>query len=157
MRVALIWVGRVHRKSPEQALCERYLSRLSAFVKWEEKVVKGISGGMDMPEIQRRESKRLIQCLQPQDHVILLDSRGKLCSSEGLAAQITKLERRSVKRVVFIIGGAMGVNAAMRERADSMLSLSQMTLPHALARVLLLEQLYRAWCIKSGHPYHHEG
>lgn len=157
MKLALVWVGRVQRQSPEQALCERYLARLSNFVKWEEKVIKGIAADMRMQEVQRRESERLLQYVQPQDHVILCDSRGKMCSSEGLASQLSQLEDRAVKRVVFCIGGAMGVDSSMRQRANSMLSLSQMTLPHALARVLLLEQLYRAWCIKTGHPYHHEG
>jgi len=157
MRLALIWVGRVHRKSPEQELCERYQTRLSPFVKWEETIVRGITGSNSLAEVQRRESEKIIQALQPQDYVVLCDSRGKHLSSPDLAEQLSILEQRAIKRVVFVIGGAMGVDDSFRKRADLVLSLSAMTLTHALARVVLMEQLYRAWCIKAGHPYHHEG
>lgn len=157
MRLALIWVGRAGKKGPEQTLCQRYLARLAPFVKWEEKVVKPLGSNLRLAEIQKRESDRIRQHLEPGDVLVLADSRGKNLSSEGLAEQLEKWEARGVKRLIFCVGGAMGVDEEMRQRADFMLSLSKMTLPHALARVVLVEQLYRAWCIKTGHPYHHEG
>jgi len=157
MKLALIWVGRSSKKGPEQQLCQRYLTRLTSFVKWEEKVVKPQGANLRLAEIQHRESDKIRQMMEPGDFLILCDSRGKGLSSEGLARQIAQWETRALKRLVFCIGGAMGVDEEMRQRADFMLSLSPMTLPHALARVVLVEQLYRACCIKAGHPYHHEG
>ncbi len=93
--------------------------------------------------------------LNDGERVIVLDERGKGVSSKAFAAALSdwQLDGRDV---AFVIGGPDGVNAACRQRADSVWSLSEFTLPHGLARVLLTEQLYRAWSLQSGHPYHRE-
>ena len=89
--------------------------------------------------------------------VILLDERGKQLTSPGLAKLIQQRREMSDPNIIFIVGGSMGVSPDLRQRANYVLSLSQMTLPHALARVIVLEQIYRALCIQASHPYHHEG
>lgn len=157
MQLALVWVGRENRKSPEQALCERYQKRLGSFLKWEEQVVKGMAGLKTKAMIQQKESDRIRQWLQQGDFLVLCDERGTQLRSPQLAKRFEKWELQGIRKLVFCIGGSMGVDQQLRERANFMLSLSAMTLPHALARALLWEQIYRALCIKTGHPYHHEG
>ena len=154
MRLKLIWVGRV-RRDAEGELCRRYRDRLRGYGRFEEAVIKPIQGGSS-DEAREKEGRKILDACDPRDFVVLCDERGKGQSSPALANVLTARERDG-RRPVWIIGGAMGVSEALRQRADFMLSLSEMTLPHALARVLLLEQIYRAFTIKAGHPYHHEG
>ncbi len=87
-------------------------------------------------------------------YAVLLDSRGKLLSSEDFAAQIGRLRDSSIQNLVFAIGPADGWSSAARTRANLLLSFGPMTLPHQLARVVLAEQVYRALTILAGHPYH---
>jgi 23S rRNA (pseudouridine1915-N3)-methyltransferase len=87
-------------------------------------------------------------------HAVLLDSHGKQLSSEGLAERIGRLRDEGTQRLVFAIGPADGWSDAARQRADLLLSLGRITLPHQLARVVLAEQVYRAFTILGGHPYH---
>jgi 23S rRNA (pseudouridine1915-N3)-methyltransferase len=105
------------------------------------------------------ESARILAKLEKSardnPYVILLDERGRETSSENFAKTLQSLHNQS-REIVFIIGGAYGVNAGLRDRADEVLSLSQMVLPHQLARLLLLEQIYRAQVISEHHPYHHQ-
>lgn len=101
------------------------------------------------------ESQRLIKHLNNDDTVILLDERGKSISSTWLAESIEYRQNHSVKRLVLIIGGAYGVSPAMRSRADECISLGSLVLPHQLVRLILAEQLYRAFTIINNEPYHH--
>jgi 23S rRNA (pseudouridine1915-N3)-methyltransferase len=87
--------------------------------------------------------------------LIALDERGKAVSSQGLSVMLSEWMRDG-SHPVFVIGGADGLDAAVKERADKMISLSALTLPHAMVRVVLAEQLYRAWSILARHPYHRE-
>ena len=100
------------------------------------------------------ESARLISFCQPDDYVILLDERGKQFSSEELSQKLVAQFNWS-QRVVFIIGGAYGVNQQVRDRADLIWALSSLVFPHQLARLLLVEQVYRAQSIANNEPYHH--
>jgi 23S rRNA (pseudouridine1915-N3)-methyltransferase len=106
-----------------------------------------------------RSEADLVQFLAPQAgrgaaYAVLLDSRGKQMSSEEFAEHLGRLRDRGTQRVVFAIGPADGWSVAARERADLLLSLGRITLPHQLARVVLAEQVYRALTILAGHPYH---
>lgn len=101
------------------------------------------------------QTERLIRRLRPDDYVVVLDERGKQLSSEEFAKQFAQIIARRARRVVFIIGGAYGVGHTLRARADLVVSLSSLTLPHELARLVLCEQLYRAMTILRGEPYHH--
>ena len=91
--------------------------------------------------------------LSPTEQVVLLDERGKQMSSKSLASKLTEWQSDG-RDLCFIIGGPDGVSGVVRQRADMMWSLSQLTLPHGMARTLLSEQLYRAWSLQTGHPYH---
>jgi len=101
------------------------------------------------------EGEQILSKLKADEQVVLLDERGKQLSSSGLAARLTGWQSEG-RDLCFVIGGPDGVSSACRERANFTWSLSELTLPHGLARVLFAEQLYRAWSLQSGHPYHRE-
>ncbi len=99
------------------------------------------------------EGEQILQRLRDGEQLILLDERGRQLSSTGLAGKLTDWQSDG-RDLCFVIGGPDGVPDECRTRAGFTWSLSQLTLPHGLARVLLVEQLYRAWALQSGHPYH---
>lgn len=100
-----------------------------------------------------KEGDRLLAALPRNSYVLALDVRGEFWSTEELVAQIEKWQR-SRRDVTLMIGGPDGLAPACIERADQLWSLSRLTLPHALARIVVIEQLYRAWTIMCRHPYH---
>lgn len=101
------------------------------------------------------ESAAILSRCKRGEFVVLLDERGRQCTSQALATRLGDWQS-SGRDVVFIIGGPDGVDDSVRDRADWCWSLSELTLPHPLARVMLVEQLYRAMTIQSGHPYHRQ-
>ena len=104
-------------------------------------------------QAMQAEGELIAAKLSPTEQVVLLDERGKQLSSKSLAAKLTDWQSDG-RDLCFIIGGPDGVSDAVRQRADMMWSLSQLTLPHGMARAVLSEQLYRAWSLQTGHPYH---
>ncbi len=99
------------------------------------------------------EGKRILAKLSATEQVVLLDEHGTQLTSTALAAKLSEWQVDG-RDLCFIIGGPDGVSESCRQRADTTWSLSQLTLPHGLARVLFAEQLYRAWSLQTGHPYH---
>lgn len=104
---------------------------------------------------QQLEAERLLKLIQTGDYVIALDERGESMSSAGLAKEMS-FWRSAGRNVVFVVGGADGLADSVLTRADRRLSLSALTYPHYMVRVILAEALYRAWSIVSGYPYHRE-
>jgi len=104
-------------------------------------------------QAMQAEGELITAKLSPGEQVVLLDERGKQMTSKSLAAKLIDWQSDG-RDLCFIIGGPDGVSDAVRQRADMMWSLSQLTLPHGMARALLSEQLYRAWSLQTGHPYH---
>lgn len=148
MKFRFVWIGRTKDKN-WRTLQDEYLRRLSHFVKTDVTVAKD-SAPHEGPEI---EGKRIMELVNPKSFAVLLDVGGKSLSSPDLAGEIEKWHARALKEVVFIVGGAGGVSPEVVERADYRLSLSFLTFTHEMARVLLLEQLYRAYSIIKGFPY----
>lgn len=148
MKFKLVWVGKTRDKN-YKALQEEYLRRLSHFVNTEIVEVRDAaeSGGKEI------EGQRILEKLNPMSTVCLLDVGGKTLSSGQLAAELEKWQNRGVKEVTFVIGGADGVSEKVALKADFRLSLSFMTFTHEMARVILLEQLYRSYTIIRGFPY----
>lgn len=145
MKLRFLWVGKTRNRHFE-ALQSDYLQRLSHFAKCEITEVRDGGG----PEA---EGKRILERLGSTSAVCLLDVKGEKYSSHGLAQLIERWQTDGRKETTFIIGGAEGVSAAVAERADHRLSLSFLTLTHEMARVILAEQLYRAFTIIKGFPY----
>jgi 23S rRNA (pseudouridine1915-N3)-methyltransferase len=107
-----------------------------------------------MKEVQDEEGKAILKRLKSSDYVILLDERGREYTSISFAERLNSLEGR-VNHLVFIIGGPYGFSQHVYERADEKVSLSRLTFSHQLVRILFMEQLYRAFTILKGEPYHH--
>lgn len=148
MKFKFVWVGKTKDKN-WKALQEEYLGRLSHFLRCEITEIRE-SAPHETKEI---EGKRILDLLNPKGFVCLLDVKGKQIGSDGLAREVEKWQLQGLKEVSFVIGGADGVSAEISDFADYRLSLSFMTFTHDMARVILLEQLYRAFTIIKGFPY----
>jgi 23S rRNA (pseudouridine1915-N3)-methyltransferase len=144
MRFHFIWVGKTKNKNL-RALQDDYLGRLSHFVKSETSEIRD--------ETKENEGKRIGDLLNRKGFVVALDIKGRSVSSPQLAKMIEKWQNHGLKEINFVIGGADGLAAGIINKADLVLSLSGLTLTHEFARVLLLEQLYRAFTIIKGFPY----
>lgn len=158
MSFTILAVGRLKEK-PYRAMADEYLKRLSRYGRFEEVELP------DLPEppspspaleeqVKRREGEALLQRIRPSDYVIALTIPGKQWDSPALSAHLTSLQARGASSIVLVIGGSLGLSEQVIARADEELSMSRMTFPHQLARVMLLEQLYRAMKISSGERYH---
>lgn len=112
-------------------------------------------GGRTAEQLRAADSQRLLARIKEGERVVALDERGRQHSTRGLTARLEAWQQEA-RDVCLVIGGPDGHDETLRQRADELLSLSQLTLPHALARLLLMEQLYRAWSLQTGHPYHRE-
>ena len=145
MKLKIAWIGKT-KEAAIQSLTDEYLKRLGRYIQVEglslkdETVLTGIGG-------------RVARTHTPQT-LVLLDSRGKQFSSEELAKYLGEYQDRNPLPLVFAVGPANGFSDEARESASLLLSLGKMTLAHELARIVLLEQLYRAFTILKGHPYH---
>ena len=148
MKFRLIWVGKT-KDSSWRALQDEYLRRLSHFVKCEVVELRDSSPPGD-PNI---EGERILAARNQKTFVVLLDVAGEMISSQDLARKVESWQDRGLKEVTFLIGGANGVSPKVAETADISLSLSFLTFTHEMARVILLEQLYRAYTIIKGFPY----
>jgi 23S rRNA (pseudouridine1915-N3)-methyltransferase len=147
VRIKLLCVGKTSTKHLEPALNE-YLQRLRPYVSCTVDVVPGSDADA--------ESAQLLKRIAPQDTVVLLDERGKVWSTPELAQQIDAWQNNAIKSIVFVIGGAFGVNETLRQRADSTWALSRLVFPHELVRLIVVEQLYRAYNVLGGGKYHHD-
>ena len=157
MTAAIVCVGRLKEKG-YAAAAEEYLKRLSRYGKTEIVELPDLpepsnASFADRAQVMEKEGQSILARLKPADLVIALCIDGPQMTSEAFAARLSQLEMKG-KRIVFVIGGSLGLSPAVVQRADEKLSLSKMTFPHQLARVLLLEQLYRACKINAGERYH---
>ena len=158
MRVGLFAVGRL-KAGPEKDLAARYLDRFSkagpAIGLELARVTEVAESRAANAETRKREEAALLEKALPDNAVlILLDERGKALDSPGFADLLAGWRDLGKRDMLIAIGGADGLDPALRERADATLCLGKMTWPHQLVRILIAEQLYRAVTILSGHPYH---
>ena len=144
MKFKFVWVGKTKDKN-WLTLQEEYLQRLSHFVKFETIELKD--------DTKENEGKRILEKVNQSSFVCVLDVKGRSISSHDLARKIENWQNRAFKEIAFVIGGAEGVAPEVVEKADFSLSLSFLTFTHEMARVVLLEQLYRAYTIIKGFPY----
>lgn len=144
MRLHLLAVG--HARGEVAALYADYAKRLSWPLTLKEIDVK--------PATAAKEGAALLAAIPAGARVVVCDERGKNMGSEAFAAKLGQWRDDGAKDIVFILGGADGHTDELRKRADLLLSFGQLTWPHMLARVMLIEQIYRAQQILAGHPYH---
>ena len=150
MNFVIICIGRARQRN-EGNLFKRYADRIKyplKIIELEER--QGFTG----EELKSRESKLLIDKIPKSAFVVALDLHGKQFSSDQFAKQVQDWQEQNIRNLVFLIGGSSGFSKVVWDRANFVMSLSLSTWPHLLVRVLLVEQIYRAQCILTGHPYH---
>ena len=148
MRFRFVWIGKTKDKK-WLALQKEYLQRLAHFVKYEITEIRD-SKAYEDAEV---EGERILEKVNQSTFVCLLDVKGRSISSHELAGKIENWQNRGLQEIAFVIGGADGVSPEVAEKADLSISLSDFTFTHEMARVLLIEQLYRAYTIIRGFPY----
>lgn len=154
MKLKLITVGKLENKNYHK-LFELYLSRIKHYVSIEHAVVKPERIGKQPPsEILKKEGERILGSISPKDFIIALDKQGNQFGSEEFSTFLQNTFNKSSGQIIFIIGGPLGIDANVLQRADVTLALSRMTFPHELATVILAEQIYRGLCILHGGNYH---
>ena len=137
---------------------DEFTNRISKYYKVEWTIIPlpKNSGLMSEMDLKKKEGEIILKWLSEDDYLVALEERGKQLSSEGLADFIQKRNNGNVKNLVFLIGGAFGLDEAVLKRADFKWSLSQLVFPHQLVRLILAEQVYRACTILRNEKYHHK-
>lgn len=157
MKISLLTVGKTDIGWVREGL-GTYSSRLSHYVPFsiiEIPELKNVSA-LTKAQIKEKEGELILKCVKASDRVVLLDERGKEYRSIEFAGEIERMMAGGGKDIVFIIGGAYGFSDAVYARSDGKMSLSKMTFSHQMVRTIFTEQLYRAFTIIKGEPYHHE-
>lgn len=157
MKITLLTVGKTDKEWVKDGL-GIYVSRLKHYVPFsisEIPELKNVSS-LSREQIKAREGDLILKSVKPADELILLDEHGKEYSSVDWARIMEDKLARSGKDIVFVIGGAYGFSKEVYERSNGKISLSKMTFSHQMVRVIFAEQLYRAFTIIKGEPYHHE-
>jgi len=158
LNITIITVGKLREKYLKQGIDE-YLKRLSAYAKMEiielpdEKAPEILSEN-EMEQVKRKEGERILAKISPDAHVIALAIEGSMKTSEELASRLDHLATYGKSKIAFVIGGSLGLSKEVMQRSDEALSFSKMTFPHQLMRLILVEQVYRAYRINRGEPYH---
>ena len=156
MRICLLTVGKTDAGWVREGL-ETYSSRLSRYVPFSVSEIPELknASALSKAQVKEKEGELILSRVTTRDTVILLDEKGKEYSSSEFAKEISKLTA-SGKNIVFVIGGPYGFSEPVYARCDGKVSLSRMTFTHQMVRTIFVEQLYRAFTIIKGEPYHHE-
>jgi 23S rRNA (pseudouridine1915-N3)-methyltransferase len=157
MKIQFWSVGKVHEKYVEQGI-QDFTKRIGKYYPVEWRLIPAARQTVNSLEadIKKTEAASIMQALQKDDYLVLLDERGKQLSSPLLATFIEQRANSSVRHLVFLIGGAFGVDETIKQRANYTFSLSHLVFPHQLVRLILAEQVYRACTIIRNEKYHHE-
>jgi len=158
MKITIISVGKIKEKFFIDAINE-YTKRLSKFCKLTEEVIPDERADdsysqAEIEQVKTREGIKIINSIPKNSYVIIMDIKGKQLSSEELAEKISNLGVNGISDITFVIGGSNGLSEDVIEKADFRLSFSKMTFPHQLFKIILLEQVYRAFKINAGETYH---
>ena len=152
--ISIVAVGKIKEKSLSQ-LIEEYKKRIGAYSKIEIIEVSDESNDrLSDEKVKEIEGQRIIKQLKKDSYVILLSLKGKQMDSIKFSREIEKINTYNSSHITFVIGGSVGVSEQVEQRADLLLKLSEMTFPHNIARLLILEQIYRAYKILNNETYH---
>jgi 23S rRNA (pseudouridine1915-N3)-methyltransferase len=159
MRITIAAVGKIKEKYLTAGIAE-FIKRLTPFCRLEivevaEERMPEDPSAAEKAKVLAREGERLLKSVRPGSHLIVLDVNGSQLSSEALAAKLDALALSGASDITFIIGGAFGLSLDVLAAAKERLSFSKMTFTHQMVRLLMVEQLYRAFKISRGEPYHH--
>lgn len=158
LQIRLISVGKIREPFYREGVWE-YLKRLKPYIPVE--LVEGLdeklsprAGEKEIENVLNREGQRVLGMVREDELLVALDAQGKALESEGFARWLEGMLQSGKPRVSFLIGGAAGLSEEVKRRADYIISLSTLTLPHQMAALVLMEQVYRAFRIMRGEPYH---
>ena len=156
MKILLASVGKPHELYAKEGILD-FTQRINKYFKTDWLLIPAPKNAASMTEtdLKKAEAASILQVLQKEDYLVLLDERGKQFTSPDLAKFIQQRANESAKRVIFLIGGAFGVDETISKRADHTWSLSPLVFPHMLVRLILAEQIYRACTILKNEKYHH--
>lgn len=156
MKITLLTVGKT-TSAEVKSICNDYENRLKRYTKFESVVIDNAQIRLhEALKIKQREGELILKKINPGDHVVLLDERGKEYTSQQFAVWIGGLQNQSLKNICFVVGGAFGFSEEVYQRANATFSLSKMTCNHQLIRAVFCEQMYRAFTILNNEPYHHD-
>jgi 23S rRNA (pseudouridine1915-N3)-methyltransferase len=158
VNISIITVGKLKEKYLKQGI-EEYLKRLTAYAKVDvievaDEKAPEILSELEMVQVKQKEGERILAKISQDTYVIALAIQGKLSSSEELADSLDKLATYGKSKIAFVIGGSLGLSDEVIKRSNEQLSFSRMTFPHQLMRLILVEQIYRAFRINRNEPYH---
>jgi 23S rRNA (pseudouridine1915-N3)-methyltransferase len=156
MKIALWTLGKPHDAYVKEGIAE-FTKRLSKYFSVEWQVIPVPKNATLLPEaeMKAKEGETIVALLKDDDYLVALDERGKQFTSEGVSQLLAQRADSGTRRIVFLIGGAYGLDAAVLAKAKVQWSLSNLTFPHQLVRLILAEQLYRACTILRNEKYHH--
>lgn len=157
MKIVLVVVGKTSTPYIASAV-EEYVRRVNRYVPFEIATIPDLRTSKALSEEaqKQREGTAILASLQPGDHVVLLDERGREMTSREFSSEIDRRMVQGLKRLVYVVGGPYGFAKEVYDRADTKLSLSKMTFTHEMVRLFFTEQIYRAMTIMRGEPYHHD-
>lgn len=157
MKIIFRAIGKSHEPYVKAGV-EEFSSRIGRYykVEWDILPVPRNAAALSEPELKKKEGELILNALGKDDYLVALDEKGKELSSEGLAAFLQARANESSKQVVFLVGGAFGIDESVLKRANYKWSLSQLTFPHQLVRLILAESIYRACTILKNEKYHHK-
>lgn len=156
MKILFISVGKSNEPYVEEGIKD-FTNRITKYfpVSWQIIAPPKIAASLSESALKKAESLLILQQILPDDYLVLLDERGQNFNSPGIAQLLQQRANESSKRVVFLIGGAFGVDEVIFKRANTVWSLSKLVFPHMLVRLILSEQIYRACSILRNEKYHH--
>ena len=154
MKLSILSVGKAHESYIKEGV-EQFTKRIGHYYSIDWQLITP-SKLTEPTQIKKAEAASILKTLTSTDVLVLLDETGKMLNSPGLAKLIQQKANQSAQRIVFLIGGAYGVDAEIKSRANFTWSLSELVFPHMLVRLLLAEQVYRACSILANEKYHHE-
>ena len=157
MKITLLSLGKTEEKYLAEGI-DLYLKRLKHYIKLETTEIPELKNTKGLSQVQQKtkEAELIMKKLNPTDFVILLDERGQELTSLQFADLLNKRMLASTQNLVFVIGGPYGFDNSVYQRANEKLSLSKLTFSHQMVRLFFVEQVYRAFTILKGEPYHHE-
>lgn len=157
MKMVLLLAGKTDQPWIRDGVAE-YEKRISKYTRLEIVTLPDVKNPGNRPPqwVKSREAEKMVSFFRSDDHIVLLDERGTLYSTLGLAGWLRKAMMLPSKRIVFVVGGPYGFDPSVKARADHSISLSGLTFSHQVVRLLFAEQLYRVLSVNAGDPYHHE-
>lgn len=157
MKIVFLTIGKTINTQLQQ-LQNDYQERLKHYVPFEYQCIPELKNTRNISEQEQKEKEAdlILKFIEPNDEIILLDENGKHFSSVDFAVYVEKKMNSSYKRMIFVVGGPYGFSKRIYDRANGLISLSRMTFSHQMVRIIFTEQLYRAFTILRGEPYHHQ-